>query len=112
MRGEPETPSPLSIPADFFNAYAALGVANFSNGNTIQAAYLKGARKHNPDKGGDSEQFKKISAANELLKNPAARFTWHVMPKPQCHKLDYSILDNSASGMFLGPGFGLPHLVR
>ena len=30
--------------------------------------FMKAARIHHPDKGGDAEEFKKLNACNELLK--------------------------------------------
>lgn len=39
----------------------------------IKKAYRRKARQEHPDAGGDSEEFKEITAAYEVLKNPEAR---------------------------------------
>ena len=35
----------------------------------LNCAYRKAAHRHHPDKGGDAEKFKEISAAYNFLKN-------------------------------------------
>lgn len=50
--------------------YKILGVDRSANDSEIKKAYRKLAMKHHPDKGGDSEQFKKISEAYEVLSDP------------------------------------------
>ena len=41
--------------------YKVLGVQESSNQDDIKKAYRKLSLKHHPDRGGDAEQFKKIS---------------------------------------------------
>lgn len=53
--------------------YAILGVDKSASQNEIKKAYHKLAMKHHPDKGGDPEQFKKISEAYETLSDPSKR---------------------------------------
>lgn len=47
--------------------YSILGVAKSASKQDIKTAYRKLAGKHHPDKGGDAEQFKKITEAYEVL---------------------------------------------
>ena len=47
--------------------YEALGVSKGASDEEIKKAYRKLAIKHHPDKGGDSEQFKKIQGAYDIL---------------------------------------------
>jgi len=87
-RARPETPpkfkaAPAKVapPAAFYvNYYEALGLTDFASEAQIKAAFRELALKHHPDKGGDAEQFKLISAAHQTLMDQAARFTWHVTP--------------------------------
>ena len=59
--------------------YKILGIDRNATPDEIKAAYRKAASKHHPDKGGDAEQFKKISEAYEYLttkpKNDFGSFT-------------------------------------
>ena len=47
--------------------YEILGVERTASPEDIKKAYRKLAVKHHPDKGGDQEKFKEISAAYEIL---------------------------------------------
>lgn len=47
--------------------YEVLGVTRDASPEDIRKAYRKLAVKHHPDKGGDQEKFKEISAAYEVL---------------------------------------------
>jgi DnaJ family protein A protein 2 len=53
--------------------YAILGVDKDSSTEDIKQSYKKLAMKHHPDKGGDSDTFKKISEAYETLSDPHKR---------------------------------------
>lgn len=50
--------------------YKLLGVTKESNQSDIKKAYRKLAVKHHPDKGGDSEIFKQVAEAYEILSDP------------------------------------------
>lgn len=50
--------------------YSILGVERSASADDIKRAYRKLAMKHHPDRGGDAEQFKKISEAYETLNDP------------------------------------------
>jgi curved DNA-binding protein CbpA len=55
------------------NPYEVLGVRKNASSTTIKAAYRKLSKTHHPDKGGDPEEFRQISLAYEVLKDPARR---------------------------------------
>lgn len=53
--------------------YDRLGVPRTATTTEIKKAYLKLARTHHPDKGGDPEKFKEIAHANEILTDEVRR---------------------------------------
>jgi DnaJ family protein A protein 2 len=53
--------------------YDLLGVKRSDTCNEIKKAYLKMARTHHPDKGGDPERFKEIVHASEVLTDEKRR---------------------------------------
>ena len=53
--------------------YDILGVKRTDSCNDIKKAYLKMARTHHPDKGGDPERFKEIVHASEVLTDEKRR---------------------------------------
>lgn len=53
--------------------YTALGVTKESTAAEIKKAYRKLAMQHHPDKGGDEQKFKDITAAYEVLGDPEKR---------------------------------------
>ena len=53
--------------------YEILGVSKDADQATIKKAYRKLALQHHPDKGGDSEKFKQISKAFEVLNDQEKR---------------------------------------
>ena len=55
------------------NYYDVLGVQEDSNQDTIKKAYRSLAKKHHPDKGGNSEMFKKVSEAYDVLGDESKR---------------------------------------
>ena len=50
--------------------YDILDIQKDATPNDIKKAYRKLAIQHHPDKGGDTEEFKKIAEAYEILSNP------------------------------------------
>ncbi len=50
-----------------------LGVSPGASDEDIKKAYKRLAMVHHPDRGGDAEQFKKVSEAYEFLSDPAKR---------------------------------------
>jgi len=52
------------------NPYDILGVQSTASSEEIKKAYRKLSLKHHPDRGGDAEKFKELSAAYEQLTNP------------------------------------------
>ena len=55
------------------NHYETLGVSKDATKQDIKKAYRKLAMKHHPDKGGDQEQFKRITGAYDILSDPDKR---------------------------------------
>jgi molecular chaperone DnaJ len=53
--------------------YEILGVPHGASEDDIKRAYRRRAREHHPDAGGDDEQFKELTAAYEVLRNPQTR---------------------------------------
>jgi molecular chaperone DnaJ len=53
--------------------YEILGVAREASDDEIKRAYRRRARELHPDTGGDEEEFKELTTAYEVLKNPQAR---------------------------------------
>ena len=56
--------------------YECLGVERDADEGEIKKAYKKLALKHHPDRGGDTEKFKEISAAFEVLSDAEKRKTY------------------------------------
>lgn len=57
-------------PIDNEGYYKLLGVTKDADANAVKKAYRKLALIHHPDKGGDVEKFKEISAAADVLCDP------------------------------------------
>jgi DnaJ family protein C protein 9 len=53
--------------------YEILGINKDANSDEIKKAYRKAALTHHPDKGGNSEKFKAISAIHAILSDPEKR---------------------------------------
>jgi len=53
--------------------YECLGLPPGANAAAVKAAYRKVARVTHPDKGGDPDVFKAVSAAHEVLSDPATK---------------------------------------
>jgi curved DNA-binding protein CbpA len=53
--------------------YDELGVSRSATAAEIKSAYRRLAVKHHPDQGGDTEHFKRIKAAYEVLTDPRKR---------------------------------------
>jgi DnaJ family protein A protein 2 len=53
--------------------YERLEVSKGANADEIKKAYMKMARKHHPDKGGDAELFKGVQEAYEVLSDDRRR---------------------------------------
>ena len=53
--------------------YETLGVSKGASSKEIKTAYRKLAMKHHPDKGGDTEVFKRITGAYDVLSDPDKR---------------------------------------
>ena len=85
------------------NYYEVLDVNKNSSSQDIKKQYKKLALKHHPDRGGDPEQFKKISEAYQILSDPQKRGEYD-NPSP--------FVRNMPSGRSRPPGFVDPEPVR
>ncbi len=63
--------------------YEILGVSKDANEEEIKRAYRKRARQHHPDTGGDEAEFKELTTAYEVLKNPEARANYDRFGDPR-----------------------------
>lgn len=63
--------------------YEILGVAREASDEEIKRAYRKKARELHPDAGGDEEQFKELTTAYEVLRNPDARANYDRFGDPR-----------------------------
>lgn len=75
--------------------YETLGVRQTATNNDIKRAYRKLAMQYHPDKGGDSEQFQKITAAYEILSDENKKKRYDMLG-------DIGGLDNTG-GDFIDP---------
>ena len=66
-------PLPSIAQGDNSKFYDALGVSKTADAAEIKKAYRKAAIKNHPDKGGDPEKFKEVTAAYEVLSDPEKR---------------------------------------
>merc|ERR1712070_266466 len=60
-------------PADTTKHYKTLGVEKNATCSEIKKAYMKLAKKHHPDKGGDPDTFKEMTAAFNVLSDEDKR---------------------------------------
>lgn len=63
--------------------YDVLGVSRDADDDTIKRAYRGKARSLHPDAGGDEEQFKELTTAYEVLKNPQTRANYDRFGDPR-----------------------------
>lgn len=63
--------------------YDVLGVDRDADDTTIKRAYRQRARELHPDAGGDEEQFKELTTAYEVLKNPQTRANYDRFGDPR-----------------------------
>ena len=63
--------------------YEILDVSRDADDAEIKRAYRRRARELHPDAGGDEEEFKELTTAYEVLKNPAARANYDRFGDPR-----------------------------
>src|SRR5580658_9235701 len=70
-------PPERTVPVEFKDYYAVLGVARNATAAAIKKAFRKLARQHHPDVAKDKktaeEKFKEVNEANEVLSDPEKR---------------------------------------
>ncbi|PST21876.1 molecular chaperone DnaJ [Mesorhizobium plurifarium] len=59
--------------AGVIDPYALLGIDRDADERAIRTAYRRAVKTAHPDRGGDAEQFGKLQAAYDLLKDPVRR---------------------------------------
>lgn len=74
--------------------YDVLGVPRDADDDTIKRAYRRKARELHPDTGGDEEEFKELTTAYEVLRNPQTRANYDRFGDPR------------GAGATAGGGFG------
>lgn len=81
------------------NYYAVLGVSKTSTEKEIQKAYHELAKKYHPDANPDNEnaeeKFKEISAAYDVLRDPAKRKKYDSLNEPKVDKAPFNEKDDS-----------------
>lgn len=94
-------------PVDNEKLYNVLGVAKDADETEIKKAFRKLALKNHPDKGGDIEKFKEISAAAEILSDPDKRklYDQYGMEGLEGQSTEHHSADDIFS-MFFGGGGG------
>lgn len=55
------------------NLYEILGIKKSASENDVKKAYRRKANQHHPDKGGDSEKFKELVVAYNILRDPSKK---------------------------------------
>ena len=80
--------------------YETLGVAETSTEDEIKKAYRKLASQHHPDKGGDTEKFKAIQTAYDIIGNKEKRERYdHERRNPGAGHFRFSTSDMDMGGM-------------
>lgn len=77
--------------------YNILGVSKNATPDEIKTAFRKKAHEYHPDKGGNTEKFKEINEANQVLGNPEKR--------KQYDQFGSTFQNGQAGGGFGGGGF-------
>ena len=81
------------------NYYSVLGVRDDASDGEIRIGYKRMANFYHPDKGGNSEQFKKIQEAYEVLTDPNKRNYYDCMRQVITQKTNEVCFDiNQVSG--------------
>ena len=80
---------------DAVNPFDVLGVDEDSDTEEIRLAYRTQARAHHPDRGGDAEDFARVSEAYRLLRRAGSRARQRAVwsagdtePLPETHRRD------------------------
>jgi DnaJ family protein A protein 2 len=87
--------------------YNTLNVSKDANATEIKKAYKKLAIKHHPDKGGDEEEFKKISEAYAVLSDEKKRKQYDTFGTYDDSSGAMPDMNDIFSSMFGGAGGGM-----
>ena len=103
------------------NLYECLGVDKDASETDIKKAYRKLSLQHHPDKGGDADQFNKITEAYEVLSDSSKRQNYdndlagigrHPFMHPGMHhpgmQHEFADINNIFNAFFGGGGGGMP----
>lgn len=88
--------------------YEVLGVGKKATAPELKKAYKKLAMKHHPDKGGNEEEFKKVSEAYSILSDDDKRKQYDMFGTYDNSNVDMPDFNDIFSGMF-GGGAGGAH---
>ncbi len=86
------------MPVGDSSLYDVLGVKKTDSCSDIKKAFLKLARQHHPDKGGDQEKFKEIQRASEILTDEKKRKMYD----------DFGVVGDENGGSSAGSPNGFP----
>ena len=73
--------------------YEALGVAPDADADALRRAYKAAALKHHPDKGGDTDKFKRAAEAYATLSDPTKRRMYDATGEADLAGFDRDALD-------------------
>lgn len=82
--------------------YKILGISKNATDEEIKKAYRKLALKYHPDRGGDTEKFKEINEAYQVLSNPQKRSQFD-----QFGTSDFSGFGNGSGGAGYGGSYNV-----
>ncbi|MFA5109077.1 MAG: molecular chaperone DnaJ [Patescibacteria group bacterium] len=91
------------MPKDY---YDILGVGKSARADEIKTAFRKKAHEHHPDKGGDTEKFKELNEAYQVLGNAEKRQRYDQFGSAAFHQGGFNNAGGQGAGGFGGQGFG------
>lgn len=92
------------------NPYEILGVDKGATEKDIKKAYRNLCKEHHPDKGGDSDKFKEISSAYEILSDPQKKQQYDTFGDAKSNPFGGSPFNGNPFSGF--GGFGVEDMIR